>query len=183
MASELGVQTIQHTNGTDAMTIDSSGIVDMPNTVMYDVYRFTTSQSSNGTLTAWENPDDALAVTVGDSMSESSGIFTFPRTGVYKVSFYARIRNENGDVATAVELQGTTDNSSYDVLAFGQVAGDASPDYVTATVAGEAVINISDTSNRKVRFTASSVGGSSSILGETTYNSTYLTFQYLAPAQ
>ena len=25
MASELGVQTIQHTNGTDAMTIDSSG--------------------------------------------------------------------------------------------------------------------------------------------------------------
>ena len=27
MASELGVQTIQHTNGTDAMTIDSSGAV------------------------------------------------------------------------------------------------------------------------------------------------------------
>jgi len=27
MASELGVQTIQHTNGTDAMTIDSSGII------------------------------------------------------------------------------------------------------------------------------------------------------------
>ena len=27
MASELGVQTIQHTNGTDAMTIDSSGRV------------------------------------------------------------------------------------------------------------------------------------------------------------
>ena len=27
MASELGVQTIQHTNGTDAMTINSSGYV------------------------------------------------------------------------------------------------------------------------------------------------------------
>ena len=27
MASEIGVQTIQHTNGTDAMTIDSSGRV------------------------------------------------------------------------------------------------------------------------------------------------------------
>ena len=27
MASELGVQTIQHTNGTDALTIDSSGNV------------------------------------------------------------------------------------------------------------------------------------------------------------
>lgn len=30
MASELGVQTIQHTNGTDAMTIDSSGRVNTP---------------------------------------------------------------------------------------------------------------------------------------------------------
>ena len=30
MASELGVQTIQHTNGTDAMTIDSSGRVLTP---------------------------------------------------------------------------------------------------------------------------------------------------------
>lgn len=28
MASELGVQTIQHTNGTDALTIDSSGYAD-----------------------------------------------------------------------------------------------------------------------------------------------------------
>ena len=32
MASELGVQTIQHTNGTDAMTIDSSGVVNFNNT-------------------------------------------------------------------------------------------------------------------------------------------------------
>ena len=30
MASEIGVQTIQHTNGTDAMTIDSSGRVSQP---------------------------------------------------------------------------------------------------------------------------------------------------------
>ena len=30
MASEIGVQTIQHTNGTDAMTIDSSGRVQLP---------------------------------------------------------------------------------------------------------------------------------------------------------
>ena len=30
MASEIGVQKIQHTNGTDAMTIDSSGRVQTP---------------------------------------------------------------------------------------------------------------------------------------------------------
>ena len=30
MASEIGVQKIQHTNGTDAMTIDSNGVVTRP---------------------------------------------------------------------------------------------------------------------------------------------------------
>ena len=35
MASEIGVQTIQHTNGTDAMTIDSSGRVLKPNKVAF----------------------------------------------------------------------------------------------------------------------------------------------------
>ena len=30
MASELGVQTIQHTNGTDAITVGSTGIITQP---------------------------------------------------------------------------------------------------------------------------------------------------------
>ena len=35
MASEIGVQTIQHTNGTDAMTIDSSGRVTLGSPVAF----------------------------------------------------------------------------------------------------------------------------------------------------
>ena len=35
MASELGVQTIQHTNGTDALTIDSSGRVAQPQVIAF----------------------------------------------------------------------------------------------------------------------------------------------------
>ena len=38
MASEIGVQTIQHTNGTDAMTIDSSGRVN-PQPVLHFVLK------------------------------------------------------------------------------------------------------------------------------------------------
>ena len=39
MASELGVQTIQHTNGTDALTIDSSGNVSLTQVSTGDFYR------------------------------------------------------------------------------------------------------------------------------------------------
>ena len=37
MASELGVQTIQHTNGTDALTIGTGGIVSQPNLPVFRV--------------------------------------------------------------------------------------------------------------------------------------------------
>ena len=39
MASELGIQTIQHTNGTDAITINASGHVHIPGSVVQVQYR------------------------------------------------------------------------------------------------------------------------------------------------
>lgn len=180
--SILKVQQVQHTNGTSALTIDSGGRVDMSNTVMYDTYRLTADHTTNAAvMDTWENPDDSLCVTVGDSMSVSSGIFTFPRTGVYKVSFFASIDNAAADSLTAVELQGTTDNSSYDTLAYVREGGSSDEDFGTAY--GEAVVNISDTTNRKVRLYASSISSGSLINGNTDRNETYICFQYLAPAQ
>ena len=48
MASELGVQTIQHTNGTDAMTIDSSGYVIAPARPLFRVGMTNTTSGSTG---------------------------------------------------------------------------------------------------------------------------------------
>ena len=48
MASELGVQTIQHTNGTDAMTIDSSGRVLTPARPLFRVGMTNTTSGSTG---------------------------------------------------------------------------------------------------------------------------------------
>ena len=183
MASIIGVETLQHTNGTTAMTIDSSGIVNMPSTIMYDSFRLTASQTADGVITAWARPDETIVATIGNAMAVASGVFTFPRTGVYKITAYALITNENGDVATAVEVQGTTDNSSYDTVAFLQAASDDSSAFVRSTTSGEAVVNISDVSNCKIRLSASSIANSSEINGDSSRNETYVCFQYLAPAQ
>ena len=181
MSSVIKVNELQHTNGTSGVTIDSSGIVNLSNTVMYDQYRLTADMTSDGTLTAWEKPDDPLCVTVGDSMSVSSGIFTFPRTGVYRIIYHAMISTAAADSLTACELQGTTDNSNYDMIVYIREGGSSDVDYGTAS--GEAIVNINDLSNRKVRLAASSVGSGSAINGHSDYNRTSVTFQYLAPAQ
>ena len=182
MASIIGVETLQHTNGTTAMEIDSSGIVTMANTVMYDTYRLTADHTTTSTMTAWEQPDDAMAATVGDSMSVSSGIFTFPRTGIYRIAFKANITNASGDNTTAVELYGTTDNSSYDLLAYSWAGGTNTGVAEYGTVYGEAVVNITDTSNRKIKLDAGSLTSPSIVHGHTDYNATYISFQYLAPS-
>ena len=181
MASIIGVETLQHTNGTTAATIDSSGIVTMANTAMYDTYRLTTSVTANGVITDWEKPDNTLMTTVGDNMSVSSGIFTFPRTGIYRVFYTALINNGSGDNTTTVELFGTTDNSTYERLTYSWDGGTGSVvNYGTSS--GEVVVNISDTGNRKIKLEAGSLTSPSQIIGNSTYNATYICFEYLAPS-
>jgi len=170
-------------DGVAGIDIDSNNIVDMPSTVMYDSFRLTSNVTSNSVITAWARPDETIVTNIGDTMSVASGVFTFPRTGVYKVTAYALIQNENGDTATAVEVEGTTDNSSYDTIAFLQASSDDSSAYIRSATSGEAVVNISDVSNCKVRLSATSIASSSVINGNSGRSETYVCFQYLAPAQ
>jgi len=64
MASELGVQTIQHTNGTDALTIDASGNVALSQVGTGDFYREGTWTPTYGGLTS--NPTTGYSVQVGN---------------------------------------------------------------------------------------------------------------------
>ena len=183
MASIIGVETLQHTNGTTAATIDSSGVVTMANTAMYDTFRLTADKTSNGTLVDWERPDDTMAVTIGDQMSVSSGIFTFPRTGIYRVFYFGQVTNETGDSFTSLALHGTTNNSTYDILAFAGGGENGNPGQENYNCfAAEAIVNISDTANRKVKLEAGSISGGSYVISDTNMNRTYVSFQYLAPS-
>ncbi len=184
MASILKVDQINdRTNNNKAIEVDSSGIVNMPNTVMYDTYRLTSDVTSNSTITAWEKPDNTGMVTVGDSMSVSSGIFTFPRTGVYRVAAFVNIQNENGDAATKFDIEHTRNNSSYTQMGMINCASDDTSANVNSAGSMEVIVNITDTSNHKMRFSAGSIGSGSVVKGSTDRNQTYVCFQYLAPAQ
>lgn len=180
IAGGLNVGTIKEATGTNtAMTIDSSGIVSMPNTVMVDMWRLTTSFSTNSAVvTGWEQPDHALHSNVGLSMSESSGVFTFPRTGLYRVTGVFFMTGASGDTSYGVVMQGCTNGSSFGAIADGFENSNANSNLVVTDL-----VNITDTANRKIRFVTSGLNSGTSVGGETNRNRTSVTFERLADSQ
>tara|TARA_B100000085_G_scaffold267598_1_gene277301 strand:- start:51 stop:575 length:525 start_codon:yes stop_codon:yes gene_type:complete len=103
MASELGVQTIQHTNGTDAMTIDSSGHVEIANriewpdrpafTVGYDstsgTYASLVTSGGMSNTVPFNTVTQARNANASAGWSNSTHIFTAPIAGPYLISVWS----------------------------------------------------------------------------------------------
>ena len=91
---------------------------------------------------------------LGSSMSESSGIFTFPETGIYLVEAWARI-DYTANSQISLNIQATTNNSSYSTIALSRTnAGsndDANGQYPYCAV----YVDVTDVSNVKVKFNTS----------------------------
>lgn len=84
MASILGVETLQHSNGTTAATIDSSGRILQPARPMFQVVKTGTDQSvTSGTAT---KIDWTTVVTdVGGHFSIANNEYTIPVSGMYNI--------------------------------------------------------------------------------------------------
>ena len=119
-----------------------------------------------------ERNDSTAAGYIGSGMAVSSGIWTFPSTGIYYVIYTLRgYPNTNDTIGGNIEA--TTNNSSYSVVAeasFGNT-GSASNQGTTS-----AFIDVTDTSNVKVKFTTNSMASGSVVEGQTGYNRTHFTF-------
>ena len=110
-------------------------------------------------------------------MSESSGIFTFPSTGIYYVQC-----NLISSISTAARyinahILVTTNNSSYSIITEGRAAGFISESAASNNQAfTDTLIDVTDTSNVKVKFQAvASQTSSNSFQGSTSENkSTFL---------
>lgn len=106
MASELGVQTIQHTNGTDALTIGADGSVLTPNRPTFCVRLSGDWTTANSTIVFDTELSDN-----GNNYNTSTGIFTAPVTGTYYFSTRA-MRNytdTSNDFALRLQKNGTTE--------------------------------------------------------------------------
>ena len=143
-----------------------------------DMWRITanTTNTESAYLTAnWERIDVSPEGTSGTGMSESSGVFTFPSTGYWFVSFQLRGRANSGPALfIGPEIHATTNNSTYVQLTEANAGNwdNAAED----TIYTSTILNISDTTNRKVKFYFSQAIAENRITGNTSRTATGATF-------
>ena len=124
-----------------------------------------------------EQVDTSGQGTVGSAMTESSGIFTFPSTGFYKVHYHLSIKRENHLVEyVGGSIQVTVNNSDYNIFAFGwedlQDTANSSAHMEATTL-----IDVTNTTNVKVKFSmVASDASSFSARGSSSQNATCFEF-------
>ena len=116
-----------------------------------------TPDASGGTidLTNWAYEDSAFNGHLGSGWSlPSSGVFTFPTTGIYDVSMMGMMRQLNNSNAwCGVQGKATTNNSSYNIAfeCYQQIvqASGSSNQYVNFY--GHCILDVTNTSNVKFK--------------------------------
>jgi hypothetical protein len=145
-----------------------------------DMWRITTdiTGGSNDFTSNWERSDTTGFNLLGTGMTQSSGIFTFPSTGYYLITFTGIIQSGGAGFLVYFKINTTTDNSNYTETSRGQSDDRASDSAQTITAI--AVVKVTNTSNVKVKFNYYSGITSAYFKGHSDINFTYATFIKLA---
>ena len=136
-------------------------------------WRQTTNTSNPTSLTAnWEVNDNGAYGSLGLAMTESGGVFTFPTTGIYYIAVDQtfHVTSNGEDRRCEIHIQTTTNNSSYEDIAIGYTNLGVGSSTTFGTASCSTFVDITDTANRKVQFTASVNNSSTQMTGNSGYN-------------
>ena len=121
----------------------------------------------------WEISDSTGYGSLGSNLTQSSGIFTFPSTGLFLIRFQATYSTAATD---AIECNITTTVNGTN---FGDAAvtrGQSNGNALGFTLYAEHLFDVTDTSTHKVKFYAASVGSGSYFYGSSDKMMTGATF-------
>ena len=147
---------------------------------MVDQWYLTANKTSDGDCTDLARNNYTGNTMIGDGMTQSSGVFTFPTTGKYLIFCAGRFscyQDDNVNCATSVTLDG---GSSFTVVAY---ASDGQNDSGGGRKDGSNTslytLDVTDTSQVKVKFVAGSIGSGSWVQGNDTFLATSFVFTRL----
>ncbi len=131
---------------------------------------------SNNTI---ERNDTTGAALLGTAMTNSSGIFSFPTTGLWRVetSVYYKADASTNDGGLKTDIQLTTDNSNFNTMARGSGNSHNTSLAAEDSVYVQVYLDITNTSTHKVKFTSDSTGNANTtIQGDTDISKTWFCF-------
>ena len=174
--------TLPTADGTSGQVLNTngSGALSFANVAPFleaDLWRLTADkQGENNVVSAnLSRVNDSSFGYIGTGMSVSSGVWTFPRTGIYLVLYSAAFVHESNDNCD-LELQASTNSgSSWTTVA---VAHDGNPagDQKTGHATQFTFVDVTSTSVVQIRFVTGSVATTSRLLGNPNRNETSFMF-------
>ena len=146
---------------------------------MADQWRLTTSFTGDATLSSnLERVDTYGFGQLGTGMTESSGAFTFPSTGIYYISF--SVTQKSGDNATkrfnASKILTTTNNSTYNTATEVYQGIPALSSDFFGFMSSNFIFDVTDTTTHKVKFSINAFDNGVATEGDTNTNLTFMTF-------
>ena len=114
-------------------------------------------------------------------MTESSGVFSFPSTGLYRVEWHLRMYNSTTTTYGGGDIEVSTDGgSNWDIVVqpFGAI-----PSNANGYCGGATLVNVTNTSNVQVRFEFITGSSSTLLQGSSDKNSSHFLFTRLGDSQ
>jgi hypothetical protein len=165
-------------------TITNSGTANGFGITEADGFRLISDMSSSGAVvTNVERIDDATFSKMGTGMSVSSGVYTFPSTGLYQVTVIATLQIASSDGFASVEGQVSSNSGgAYDTV-FEAIGNHENSNTKFETIAGSSLVNVTDASAFRFRFVTDSFSSATNINGNTAINYTSFFFVRLGGSQ
>jgi len=149
---------------------DTAHISTLGGILEFDQWYLTSNwTTTNADITAWSRFTQAnvsAASPLGTGMSHSSGIFTFPSTGKWLIIVNGIFELKGAD-NVIIRTNVTVDNSAYATHATALDGDSYSSEDRSGSGSSFAFIDVTDTSNVKVKFYATSIASGSNITGYT----------------
>ncbi len=137
----------------------------------------TTTADVDTFITAnWSRNSNSSFNYIGTGITESSGVFSFPSTGIYLVNLGMVFARTGSTRYAENRIQATTDNSSYVIIA--QSSSSISQVASSQTLQSgftSSIIDVTDTSNVKVKVSCIA-DDAVVVVGNSSYNRTHITF-------
>ena len=164
------------TNGSGALLFASLGVT------MADQWMLTSNFSPGGAVSivtsGWGQVSRAGYGVIGSSMTQSSGVFTYPQTGIYFVEYVAQLISTSAQRYLGGRIQTTHNNSSYAHAADVNTHCGLNNSYGTyMQITCSVIQDVQDVTQDKVRFCASAFTPSDTTLqGDSSRAATHVTF-------
>jgi len=174
---EIKAPASTESNGAKQLIVSKYGIIGITD---MDQWRLTTNfQGAVEPLANNLERNDNNFTKIGDGMSVSSGYWTFPSTGIWRIEIVRDAYVNGNDREVRVMIYRSTDGSSYSAMTENASNIKDFSNNAHGQVVSQAIFDVTNTSTHKVYFRILNDNASTYTIGRTSENQTYMTFTRL----